>query len=476
MAKDEEKKNNKGFFDSVKKSNEKGKKLQIAAQSMIDNMTFSKTDVYAYYRISNDVFDFLSSDQKAALALRTSNALNALMANRQDPLDGHLIQTSIPFDLDAWKEQVVAEGENWNTGEGFAQFMGEQFNHLDRQQYMKKVSYIGVHLGKRGALDTGNLNFLEVGFKGAVDTVKQWLSAVAQTPNEIVTPEEEISYRRREKEIFSYLSTGNLRGQRATTEELILLIKRQFHPFPMPIPYLDVDIENRLGPGDLELETVSVVENKWRWLKITQMVGHMEVTGYRAVLSFAKFPRSMTIPGQIPFFYFPARLSLPIPFTLYSRFTLYPSAKMKKEVEKKRKEQRDELDNLMQAQDSYSSVAGGPSDFGQALYDINEISDILSSDKSPWVQGSYRICVEAATEEQLKEMCAYLKQEYENIDINLVWSAGDQKELFLEQMPGDTHRIQSFKQVTNLNMLGASGFNFSSDIGDPTFGDPTMAQ
>ena len=73
-------------------------------------------------------------------------------------------------------------------------------------------------------------------------------------------------------------------------------------------------------------------------------------------------------------------------------------------------------------------------------------------------------------------MCAYLKQEYENIDINLVWSAGDQKELFLEQMPGDTHRIQSFKQVTNLNMLGASGFNFSSDIGDPTFGDPTMAQ
>lgn len=472
---DKEEKKKKGFFDSMKKSDNRGKKLDISVQSMVDNMTFSKTDVYAYYRISNEAYDFLSNDQKVSLALRTSNAWNALMANRQDPLEGHLIQTSVPFDVDAWAEQVIAESSNWAAQDSHIEhLMNDQYEHLDKSQYMKKVSYVGIHLGKRGALDTGNLNVLEVGIRGAIDTLKQWLSAVAQTPNEVVSPEEEISFRRREKEFFTYLSTGNLRAQRATTEELLLLIKRQFHPFPMPVPYLDVDVNNRLGPGDLELETVSVLENKWRWIKITQMVNGMEVSGYRATLSFAKFPREMYVPGTAPFFYFPFRRALPVPFTMYSRFTLYPNAKMKKEVEKKRKEQRDELDNLMNAQDSYSSVAGGPSEFGQALQDINEMTQVLAEDKTAWVQGSYRICIEAPTEEQLKNLCAYIKQEYENESINLVWSSGDQKELFLEQMPGDRHRIKSFKQVTNLNMIGASGFNFSSDVGDPTFGDPTM--
>lgn len=467
-----------GFLGSLNKGERKEKKLKIAPTSMVDNIVFSKTDAYAYYRISNDVFDFLSNDQKISLGLRTTNALNNLMANRQDPLDGHIIQTSLPFDVDAWAQQMLSVASNWKTGPRYIDFLDEQFNHLEEQQYMKKVTYIGIHLGKRGALDSSQLNFFEVGFKGAWETIKQWLSAAAQTPSDVVSADEEVSFRRKEKEFGIILSTGNLRAVKATTEELLMLVKRQFHPFPMPVPYLSVDPDNRVGPGDLELESVSVIENKWRWLKITQMIGDVEMSGYRATLSFAKFPRNMHYPVEgWPFFYFPARLSLPVPFTLYSRFTLFPSAKIKKEVEKKRKEQKDEFENIVSGQDSFSSATAGlPEDFAQAMEDVQEIGSIVASDKTAWIEASYRLSIEAPDEAFLKEICAFIQQSYEDAGITLVWTAGDQKTLFLEQMPGDQHRMKSFKQTTTLNMLGTSGFNFSSDIGDPTFGDPTSAK
>lgn len=470
-------KESKGILNSLTKNEKKEKKLKISPSSMVDNIVFSKTDAYAYYRVSNDVFDFLSNDQQVSLGMRTTNALNNLMANRQEPLDGQIIQTSLPFDIDAWAQQMLSVSENWKTGPKYEEFLEEQYAHLEEQQYMKKVTYIGIHLGKRGALDSKELNFFEVGVKGAFDTLKQWASAAAQVPSDMVSADEEISFRRKEREIYTILSTGNLRATRGTTEELLLLIKRQFHPYPMPVPYLNVDHDVRVGPGDLELECASVIENKWRWLKITQMIGGVEVTGYRATLSFAKFPRDMTFPGSFPFFYFPSRLSLPTPFTMYARFTLYPSAKIKKDIDKKRKEQKDEFENIVAGQDNFSSAtAGMPDDFSQALEDVQETSALIASDKTAWIEASYRMCIEAPDEEFLKEICAFIQQSYEDRNITLAWTAGDQMTLFLEQMPGDHHRMKSFKQITTLNMLGTSGFNFSSDIGDPTFGDPTAVR
>lgn len=480
MAKEKGKKQKneekKGFFSSLANSEKKEKKLKLSPTSMVDNIVFSKTDAYAYYRVTDNVFDFLSHDNKVSLGLRTTNALNNLMANKQEPLDGEIILTSLPFDIDAWAQQMISTSSNWTVGPNFDKLLDEQIRYLDDQEYMKKVAYIGIHLGKRGALNSSDLNFFEVGFKGAWETLQQWISQAAQTPTETVSSKEEVDFRRREREIHTILSTGNLNAKRATTEELLLLIKRQFHPFPMPVPYLNVDPDNRVGPGDLELETASVIENKWRWLKITQMIGNVEATGYRATLSFAKFPRDMTFPQNDPFFYFPSKLILPVPFTLYARFTLHPNSKIKKSVEKKRKEQKDEFENIVAGRDSYTNATAGlPDDFNQALQDVHEASAILASDKTAWIEASYRICIEAPDEASLKDLCAFVQQSYEDMGVTLLWTAGDQMTLFLEQMPGDYHRMKSFKQTTTLNMLGTSGFNFSSDIGDPTFGDPTVA-
>lgn len=446
------------------------KRLDISALAVVDNIVFSKTDAWAYYRLTNEVFDFLSSTQKVKVGLQISNAFNSLMSDRQDPLECHLIMTSVPVNVDAWSVQVKTIAETWEKSPTFEKYVDEQIQYLKNEEYLRKVTYLGVHLGKRGSLELGNVNIFEAGVKGALEVVKKWWESALQIPSEEVSASEENRFRKKEAEINRTLSVGHLQASRVTAKEILLLIKRQFYP-AMPAPGLDIDHENRLGPGDLNLELHSAISNKYRWLKINQMLGDTEIEGYRACLSFSKFPKFQEYPnGGFPFLYFPAKLHLP--FTCYARFKLLPSKKMKIELEKKKQEQKDQLSNLTAGQDHYdSTISGGaPADVTEALEDIQTISEILTQGKAPWVEGSYRIVVETPTEELLRKYCSIVKQGYSDLDINVSWSSGDQASLFLEQMPGDRMRMPAFNQITNLEMLSTSGFNFSSDIGDPIFG------
>lgn len=455
----------------AKKSSGKtnSKKMEISAIAVVDNIVFSKTDAVAYFKLSNSVFDFLSNEQQTALGLRINNALNNLMGDKQEPIEGQIIITNVPVDIDAWEAQVRSVASTWEQSPGFEEYINQQIRHLRYQEFNKRVCYLAVNLGKRGALDMSGLNVFESGFKGAQETLNLWLNSILKSPTEVISAQEEELYKKHETGYFTTLSVGHLKAQRCTAEEILLLIKRQFYP-AMETPYLDVDSGNRLGPGDLALELGSVIRNKYRWLKISQMFGEHEMTGYRACMTMAKFPKESYYPnGPFPFLYYPAKLGAP--FTIYSRFTLHPSVKMKVEVEKKRKEQKDELENITTGQDQYdSAVSGLPADIVQAMEDSQLISELISDDKTPWVEGSYHIVVEATSEEKLKEYCAKLKQAYDDLGILLQWTAGDQAELFLEQMPGDRVRIKSFSQITNLAMLSTSGMNFSSDVGDLIFG------
>jgi hypothetical protein len=459
MAKDSKEK-------SAKPSLKEKKRLDISAVAVIDNMVFSKTEKWAYYRLTTQVFDFLSTNGKVQIGLQISNALNAIMGERKDPLDCHLIITSVPVDVDSWAAQVRRVAEGWEQPEGFNNYIEEQIHHLKQNEYLKKVTYLGVNLGKRGALETEDFNVFENGIKGAGDILKNWWNSATQAQTEEVSATEEVDTRKKENGLFTSLSTGHLKASRCTSEELLLLIKRQFYP-NMPAPYLDIDHENRVGPGDLDLELYSGIKNKYRWMEFSQMLDEEEVTGYRACLTFSKFPKFVDYPNQgFPFFYFPSKLLLP--FTCYSRFTLHPSSKMKKDLAKKKQEQQDEVDNV---QAGNSSTTGAPAEVVDAIQDLSLIENMLAQDKTPWVEGTYRIVVETHTEELLRKYCTIVKQSYADLDINVNWTVGDQAELFLEQMPGDRLRGGSFKQISNLVMLATSGFNFSSDVGDPIFGN-----
>lgn len=442
------------------------KQLDISMVAIADNVVFSKTSKWAYYRIRNSAFEFLDDYSKVRYAREVMNAFNALFADKTEPLECHIVSTSTPVDIDQWEDQMEQVTENWNRSMRFQDYRAEQAHFLRGKEYMRRVTYLGVNLGKRGAFDFSNLSAFQMGFEGAKDTLKNAAAKVLQTPGTAVSKPEEIEAARQEKEVGRTLAMGALKAQPASTEEILLLMKRQLWP-AMPAPYLSVDPENRVGSFDLELESISAIKKRYRWLEINQMVSHHELTGYRATLSISKLPKSIQFPSM-PFMHTPGAIGLP--FTTYSRFSLLPNKKMKTKLYRKRQEMDDQLENMRE---------GGHSANLEMQEDINEAQALeydLSNDNHPWVQGSYRIVIETPDLEQLKSVSSELIQYYQALDINVNWTAGDQVDLFLEQMPGDRLRIGSFNMLTNLAMLGISGMNISNEIGDPLWGDVDALQ
>jgi hypothetical protein len=154
---------------------------------------------------------------------------------------------------------------------------------------------------------------------------------------------------------------------------------------------------------------------------------------------------------------------------------LLPNEKMRKEIEKRRKEQADQLKNMQGAAKSSAEAAVEDSSrVENDMRDLRELDETTANDKTPWVEGSYRVVVETATERSMRDVVAAIKQSYSESDITTVLSSGDQLDLFLEQMPGDRIRVNSFRQLTNLNHLSTSGFNISSDVGDKVWDQATM--
>lgn len=447
-----------------------GKKLDISAVSIVDNTVVSKNrEIWAIYKVQNQAYDFLSVQGKVSLASNIVLALQNLVNNRQEEVDFWNLNTSAPLDVNLWSKQFLEETTNVNRPRNFYDFLNHQADFLLNQGFLTKVSYIGICLGKRGSLNMSNFNIVEAGFKGGVDLVKKWMREIGVSTVTDLSPDEELLYRNIEKEYFRTFSRGFLKAERATAEEILLLIKRQFYP-AMPTPYLDVDYDNRLGSGDIVRETNGVIENHFRWLKFSQFFRQTEFKTYRATLTFSKFPPEVNFPGPIPFLYLPNGLTFP--FSTFSRFTMIPTESMKKSLEKKAKEQKDELSNLSAGMDAYDNMISGGNSTGtfDAIQDNQEIMAIINSDKTPWTRGTYRLVVEAQSEEELRDMVTEVKDAYSRQDINLTWTSGDQLELFLEQMPGDRLRESSFEQTTNLAFFGASGFNFSSDVGDKIYG------
>lgn len=454
------------MFVLAKKKSEK-KKLGVPIRGIADNIIFSDKEVWAYYKVSTVPYEFLSQQAKAGLANNTVTALSSLCQNEGKKVDGHILITNTPFDVLSWADQMDTVYKNWAVDgnekskftEPYMKFMDDQIEELIESSYQRPVVYLGLKLFNRGSFDFDSFNVFEFGFKDAFETFKRGVSAMWMLPGEEITDFDEKKARDKEEEIYRIISQGYLLGQRVSTEELLLTIKRQFYP-SMPSPYLEVNYGERVGLSDIAIETGGVIENNYRSLKFTQIVDGHEYTGYRGTLSFARFPDSMSMPGmQVPFMYMPASMGLP--FTMSSRFTMIPHQEMRKDLNKKKMETDDEIENLASSgQNAHAGIVG-------TVRDLSIMEENLENSKQPWLNGAYRLTIEAPTYEQLKDAVSNIKQAYSESDTTLVWTTGDQMDLFIEELPGSNLKIPSFNQKTNLSMLGVSGFNIGGTAGDP---------
>ena len=454
------------------KKNEKNKSekkqdkrtIGIPAVGILENVVFSKKEAWAYYKIASVPYDFLTNSGRARLANDIIVAFSGLSQRAGKSVDLHILVTNTPMNIDSWEDQMFEIYDKWNGKNNkllsFEKFMRKQTRALKRRSYKKKVVYLGVKLFTRGTMSFDELNFLDFGFAEAYEAIKKSISSLLVLPDENITKLERERARKDEYETYRAVRSSALRGTKLSSEELLLIMKKLLHP-SMPSPYLEVNHEERVGLNDIILETGAIIEDHRRYLKIKQMIGAEEREGFRATLSFSKFPsETLREPGGIdPFMYLPTIMGLP--FTMNARATLMPIEKMKKDLQKKKLESEDELKNISESGQRITST------IMDTQYDIDRLDQELSSDRMPWVSGSYRMTIETPTYELLATAVQEMKQEYAKNDVVLTWTSGDQLDLLMEEMPGGELKINDFTQLTNLAMLGVSGFNYGGSVGDP---------
>lgn len=447
-----------------KQKKENRKLLDIPAVGIVDNVVFSKKEAWAYYKIASVPYDFLTNAGRVKLANDIIVAFSSLSQRIGRNVDLHILVTNTPVNIDSWEDQMYEIYDQWNGRNNrlktFDKFIRNQTVALKRRSYKKKVVYLGVKLFTRGTISFDNFNVLDFGFAEALEVIKKSISSLLVLPDENITKLERSRAKKDEYEIYRVIRTSTLRGTRLSSEELLLTIKKTLYP-AMPSPYLEVNHDERIGLNDIMLETGAIIEDHRRYLKIKQMIGTEEREGYRATLSFSKFPSdSMVEPGGIdPFMYLPTIMGLP--FTMNARATLMPIDKMKKDLQKKKLESEDELKNLASSGQRVSSSVI------ETQMDIDRLDAELSSDNLPWVSGNYRMTVEMPTYELLVTAIQEMKQEYAKNDIILTWTTGDQLEMLMEEIPGGELKMGDFAQLTNLAMLGVSGFSYGGSVGDP---------
>ena len=445
-------------------TNKSNKSLSIPAVGILGNVVFSRKEAWAYYKIASVPYDFLTNSGRANLANSIVTAFSGLSQRAGKNVDIHLLVTNTPYNIDSWEEQMFQINEEWNgpgnTLPTFDRFMRKQKAALKMRNYKKKVVYLGVKLFNRGSFSMDDFNILEFGFSEAVDVLKKGLSSILTMPDENITAIERQRAKKDEFEVHRTVKNSSLRGTRVSSEELLLIIKKTLYP-SMPSPYLEVNHDERIGMSDIVMETGSIIEDHRRYLKIKQMVGNKEREGYRATLSFAKFPsESMQEPGGIePFMYLPTIMGLP--FTMTARLTLMPIEKMKKDLQRKKLESDDELKNLASSGQRVTSAVN------ETQRDLDKLDKELTNENMPWISGNYRMTIETPNYDILATAIQEMKQEYSKTDTILVWTAGDQLDLMFEEMPGGSLQMNDFAQLTNLAMVGVSGFSYGGQVGDP---------
>ena len=176
------KKLNKKITPGKSRSTTRGKELDISMKAIVDNIAFSKDEQWAFYQVRNFAYDYLTFEDRGALAYNLNKAIAGIMAERREPLDMYVIADQVPLDITAWFEQNFDAAKNYVKPEGYNDYMLRSTNYLARQAFANKVVFIGVKLSNRRSAGLEDLNILESGLRGTIDTLYAGLSSLMKTP------------------------------------------------------------------------------------------------------------------------------------------------------------------------------------------------------------------------------------------------------------------------------------------------------
>lgn len=440
-------------------SPKKKNKSALAVNRIYEDITFSKHDVWVWVEVPPAQYEFLDGDSRIRLAREMDAALSNLVTSDEKNIECHMLVSSRPFDSVAWIRNLNDKVEEYNPNEYNNTFLYNMYQHVSYQEFREKIVLLGVNIGKRASYSP-NKSLTPTFFETVFSTL------TAPPVSEEMSEKELLYWKQIARTVSFALQASRLGATPASTQDIAFAIRKNFFPnMPAPTPEdLSVGIKNHWGKNEVEFLADAQIENHPKFLKITQNIHGEEITGYRATLCFRKFPDIMHFPQQEPWIHSSALLPFHVDFSL--RFTLEPSRKVRKEVDKKLKEAQDQAKNMTEAGGNASLEVQEHINLG------TELDYYLKKDNTPWIFGRYRLVVEGATEEELKEKVGQVIDHYRNMEIFVVWPTGDQLSLLKEGLPNDKVQVPSYYQRQEVSIIGAGMPAGSGTTGDAVIYKP----
>lgn len=430
------------------------KKFAPAVIAIDKDLTFSKKSVFLYMKLPAQPYEFLESKAREALAQKIDLGLQGLVQSNDKSVEGHLIITSVPFDVDSWASKLEDQVEGQSPAPYWDTYFAKMQNYLHIKEFRTKEVFIGVNLGRRSEYSSSRA----LGFLGPISEA---INSSVGIKDRQISDKELDFWHQRAKHIKNTLGPGQLKATSVTSNTIARLIKEPLWP-EMHVPEVSASQKARWGTGEIDSLGGASIENNPKFLKIGQVdeFGETQV-GYKATLCFSRFPDTMYFPEREPWMHYASLLSAPA--QIFSRFTIEPAQKVKKAVDRMVKGAQDQLNN---------ANGNAPAAILEQVDTAHELEYRLSRERTPWIYARHRIVITAPDKDTLYTRAQEVIDHYKNLDIDVTWPTGDQMDLLLEAQPGDTVRSGAYYQKQELAMISIGMPTGSGTVGDSILINP----
>ncbi|MEU6999500.1 ATP-binding protein [Nonomuraea sp. NPDC046570] len=413
---------------------------RLAVRYFDDRILLTETSAWAYFRLPTVSYEFVTPEEREALA---TNITIALAAIRMPDAEVHLRVAHRTYPAAEWAMTLNGTSDE---GPGWRDYLEEMYRHVWAKDFWSKEVYLGVRLGPRGRqLGSGVLSQL-FGFYQR--------SEKALGLDDDHVPDGEITrWTEQAERLGRALASSALYARHATSTQVAWLFQHAASgalgdPPPSASP------RRRWGRGEIESLVEGEIHNGRSYLRIVQPLGD----SYVAHLSFARFPDLMAFPDGEPWMHFADQL--PFPVEISSRMRLIPPVKASKDVARKLAHARDMDIHIREA------GAEAPIALAEQIDAARMLEHGITKERLPFVYGWHRLIVSAPTEEICVQRVEAVVEHYRDLGIDIVNSTGDQFSLFCEALPGEKVRVNAYAQRQPLRTIAGGMATATVDLGD----------
>ncbi|MEU8202532.1 ATP-binding protein [Streptosporangium sp. NPDC049046] len=415
---------------------------RLAVRYFDDRILLTDSSVWAYFRLPTVSYEFITPEEREALA---TNITIALAAIRMPDAEVHLRVAHRTYPAAEWAMALNATSDE---GPGWRDYLEDMYRHVWAKDFWTKEVYLGVRLGTRGRqLGTGVLAQL-FGFY-------QRSEKALGIEDDHVPKAEIAKWSEQAERLGRALSASALYARHATSVELAWLFQHATTG-SLGDPPASASPKRRWGQGEIESLVEGQIHNGRALLRIEQPQGD----SYVAHMSFARFPDLMPFPDGEPWMHFADQL--PFPVEISSRMRLIPPVKASKDVARKLAHARDMDIHIREA------GAEAPLALAEQIDAARMLEHGITKERLPFVYGWHRLIVSAPTEEICVQRVEAVVEHYRDMGIDIVNSTGDQFSLFCETLPGERVRVNAYAQRQPLRTIAGGMATATVDLGDRT--------